>query len=35
MYFLLKNLLKYFFYFLKIIFNIGILKQSKNIKKLI
>jgi len=31
--FYLKNVLKYIFYFLKIIFDINILKLSKNIKK--
>ena len=32
-YFLFKNILKYFFYFLKFIFNINILKRSENTKK--
>jgi hypothetical protein len=30
-YFLIKNILKYFFYFLKIIFDINSSKRSKNI----
>jgi len=32
--FLFNNLLKYFFLFFKIIFDISILKRSENIKKL-